>query len=147
MRKTTKLLCVSMLTLLSACATPDDGYYDKNGNWIAYNRYNETAHPHAPLPGGTDNRTDRTYYNDNGNGNGTTTVTTTTYSYDRPGYYDRNGYYSTMRGVRAPDDMLPPTGMCRVWFPNRAPEDQPGIESCSGIQGRIPAGAYVVYGG
>lgn len=140
MRQAPSLLCVSLLALLSACGTPSDGYYDANGNYIPYNRYNREAHDHAPLPGGTRE------YRDDGRPVAYTT-TTTTYSYDRPGYYDRNGYYSTISGVRAPEDMLPPRGMCRIWFPDRVVGDQPGIESCSGIEARVPAGAYVIYGG
>jgi len=134
MRKSIALTCVSLLTLLSACGTPDDGYYDANGNYIPYNRYNREAHDHAPLPGGTHEP-------------GAYTTTVTTYSYDRPGYYSGARYYTTMNGLTAPEDMLPPPGMCRIWFPDRTEDDQPGIESCDGIRRRVPAGAYVIYGG
>ena len=135
------LLATAMLPLLvSACAaTPDSGYYDANGNWIPYNRYNQEAHGHSPLPGGT--------YPPYSEDNRATTTTVTTYRYDRPGYYDYNGYYIAGEGNMVPLDMLPPRGLCRVWYPSRSPDDQPDIESCSNIKYRVPAGAYVIYGG
>jgi len=139
MRSFTYLACVSLVSLLSACGTPDSGYYDANGNWIPYNRYNREAHDHSPLPGGT-----HPPYDDHHQ----VTTTVTTYTYDRPGYYDYNGYYMAMdSGLNVPQDMFPPRGMCRVWFPDRVALHQPGIESCDGIRSRVPAGAYVIYGG
>lgn len=136
MRKS--LASLFLLSMLSACGSPDGGYYDNNGNWIANNPYAHRDHP--PLPGGT--RNERTEYSS------PRTTTVTTYHYDRRGYYDRNGYYMARdSGLTVADDMFPPRGMCRVWFPDRAPIDQPGIESCTGIQNRVPAGAYVIYGG
>ena len=144
MRSFTSLACLSLITLLSACGSPSDGYYDANGNYIPYNRYNREAHDHAPLPGGTNNyESRRDYYDNHPDGYSTTTV----YHYDRAGYYDDNGYYTTMNGMRAPRKMLPMRGMCRVWFPDRDMDDQPDVESCTNIQSRVPAGAYVIYGG
>ncbi len=136
MRRLTFLAC---LALLSACATPDSGYYDANGNWIPYNRYNQEAHAHSPLPGGTH----PPYAEDNRD----TVTTVTTYSYDRPGYYDYNGYYIANRGNLVPRNMFPPRGMCRVWDPQRDADDQAPVESCSDISYRVPAGSYVIYGG
>lgn len=133
MRKLMLLTSAALLSLLSACGTPDAGYYDANGNYIPNNPYNRNAHDHAPLPGGTHQPYDER---------------AVTYHYDRPGYYDRNGYYIARdKGPTVSEDMFPPRGMCRVWFPERAVIDQPGIESCNGIQSRVPAGAYVIYGG
>jgi len=128
------LICASFLSLLAACATPDNGYYDTNGNWIPNNPYNSQNHTRAPLPGGThdyrDDRYDRVE------------------RYDRAGYYDRNGYYIARDGGPAvPEDMFPPRGMCRVWFIERPAIDQPKIESCDDIRSRVPVGAYVIYGG
>jgi len=138
MRNIISLACISLM--LSACGTPSDGYYDANGNWIPYNRYNEEAHAHSPLPGGP-----HPDYNDNPP---VYTTTTTTYTYDRPGYYDYNGYYIARdAGPAIPPGMFPPRGMCRVWFTDRAIADQPPIETCDGIKYRVPAGAYVIYGG
>lgn len=137
MSRFTALACISLLAL-SACGTPDNGYYDANGNWIPYNRYNREAHNHSPLPGGT-----RSEYIDD-----SATTTVTTYTYDRPGYYDYNGYYVARdTGFGVPADMFPPRGMCRVWFPERVPGRQPAIETCNNINLRVPAGAYVIYGG
>lgn len=136
MRTLTKLACVSFLSLLSACGTPSDGYYDANGNYVPYNRYNSEDHAHSPLPGGTRDQYEpaRTDYG--------------VVRYDRAGYYDSNGYYITVdNGPNVPTSMFPPRGMCRVWFPERAAIDQPRIESCDGIRSRVPAGAYVIYGG
>ncbi len=143
MRTLTSLACVSLVSLLSACATPDNGYYDANGNWIPYNRYNRQAHDHSPLPGGTYSD----YYDDDYRYDDRPVATTvTTYRYDRAGYYDYNGYYVN-DGPALPDGMFPRRGMCRVWLPNRSPANQPPVESCNGIRGRVPAGAYVIYGG
>lgn len=125
------LACVSAASLLAACGTPNGGYYDQYGN------YNPTGSPykvkedkHSPLPGGTTRPYDEIRYS-------------------RAGYYDYNGYYLDRRydNLRVPDDMLPPRGMCRVWFVERSLEDQPSIESCDMIKARVPAGAYVIFGG
>ena len=153
MRLIKTLSTVALMSLLSACGTPSDGYYDANGNFVPNNPYNRTNHDHAPLPGGThppetynDAYTDR--YDDGIHGGRKTVTTTTTYSYDRPGYYNANGYYDTMEGgATVPSDMFPSHGMCRVWFPSRPALNQPPVESCDGIQSRVPAGAYVIYGG
>ncbi len=136
MRNTKILACLSLMTMLSACGTPDQGYYDRNGNYVPNNPYNRNAHDHAPLPGGTHPEYDDTHY----------ASTHATWHYDRAGYYDQNGYYIE-HGPSVSSDMLPPHGMCRVWFPERAVMDQPPIEDCDGIRGRVPAGAYVIYGG
>jgi len=142
MRKFTSLACLSLVSLLSACGTPNDGYYDKNGNFIPNNPQRKGAANHAPLPGGT---YDERYTGDPAVSR--TTVTTTT-RYDRPGYYDEYGYYRTMEGGwKVPADMFPPRGMCRVWFRDRPLADQPPVESCSGINDYVPSGAYVIYGG
>ena len=50
-------------------------------------------------------------------------------------------------GLTVPKDMFPPRGMCRVWFVQSTPFEQPDIESCNDIKSRVPAGAYVIYGG
>lgn len=135
MRTLTKITMVALLPLLSACGSPDYGYYDNNGNWIAPTGSTETQRRHSPSPG---LRTDDRYYNDD----------VRVIRYERPGYYDYYGNYITVESrVGAPRNMLPPRGMCRVWFPDRVAEDQPRVESCNGIQYRVPAGAYVIYGG
>lgn len=131
------LAALACASLLSACNNPNGGYYDANGNFIATDTpYNMSEGKHPPLPGGTDD--DRYYHHRR----------TTTVYYDRPGYYDYRGYYfDRSNDFGVPESMLPPRGMCRVWFADRPPEGQPGIESCNGIHARVPAGAYVIYGG
>ncbi len=144
MRTIPSLVCLSLVSLLSACATPDAGYYDANGNWIA-NNPNNANHSHAPLPGGTRNSQNSDYYNDHPV---STTTTVTTYNYDHRGYYDDNGYYlASEEGPNVPQDMFPLRGMCRVWFEDRTVDNQPAIESCKGIKSQVPAGAYAIYGG
>lgn len=129
------LTCISVVSLLAACGPTSDGYYDTNGNWIATNT---THQPHAPLPGGThDPRVDNNDYNNGYN-----------VHYSRRGYYDYNGYYIPAdSGLTVPDNMFPPRGMCRVWMMDRRASEQPMAESCDGIKSRVPAGAYVIYGG
>ena len=131
MRLTTTLTCVSLLTLLAACSEPD-GYYDAHGKFIHNTPYNNTKN----VP--DQNRYVDSRYND----------TNTNVNYSRRGYYDYNGYYIAKNyGPVVPSDMFPPRGMCRVWFPDRDPADQPEIETCAGIRSRVPAGAYVIFGG
>ncbi len=127
--------CVSVVSLLAACGPTSDGYYDTNGNWIATNT---THKPHAPLPGGTNNDfAERDNFGHTNNVN-----------YSRRGYYDYNGYYiPNDSGLTVPQSMFPPRGMCRVWMMDRKASDQPAVESCDGIKSRVPAGAYVIYGG
>jgi hypothetical protein len=156
MRTSTSLACVSLLTLLSACAAQPDGYYDANGSWVTTGGVAnpKVAQDHAPMPGGPYNEYNNghTVYNDGYATAPTAYSTTTTYHYDRAGYYAPDGTYvgadyTSAMVVPVPTDMFPPHGMCRVWFSSRAPNDQPAIESCDGIRARVPAGAYVIYGG
>lgn len=130
--------CISVASLLAACGTPDGGYYDKNGNYVPTDTpHNIQENAHSPMPGGNpnaeyDREHDRSAYP----------------RYKRRGYYDYNGYYiSRDSGLDVPSDMFPPRGMCRVWFVDRVLADQPEVESCNGIRNRVPAGAYVIYGG
>ena len=125
----------SLLISLSACGAPDE-YYDSNGNWVGpANSTTQAQRRHAPNPGKPG------YYGDDH-------YRPRTVTYDRAGYYDYNGNYVTMDDtMRMGDDQLPPRGMCRIWLPNRTPQQQPAIEECDGIQNRVPVGAYVVYGG
>lgn len=132
----TLLACACLMPVLAACEAPDGGYYDKNGNWIATGSpYAVSKQSHAPLPGGP-----RDGYYDEDN---------SYYKYDRRGYYDSYGTYVVAVPVMTsvPDSMFPPRGMCRVWFPDRMLTDQPRVESCNGIHSRVPAGAYVIFGG
>jgi hypothetical protein len=132
----TKLMCFSLATLMGACAPA--GYYDSNGVYRSYGQSDSYRHdrPMTPAPAAAV----ETYPSD--------TVETTTIIYTRPGYYDRNGdFIAANSGPRVPAEYFPPRGMCRVWFTGRPAQYQPAIESCTGIQSRVPADAYVVYGG
>lgn len=131
-RALTLLSCVSIVSLLAACGSPDGGYYDAGGNWVGTDTSYGKSYPDSKVTHGY--RRDRDNYGDN--------------RYSRRGYYDREGYYVERDGsMNVPDDMFPPRGMCRVWFTNRSVSDQPGVESCDDIMSRVPAGAYVIYGG
>jgi hypothetical protein len=143
MRIGTSLICLSALSLLTACGNPNDGYYDANGTYIPpANTTTEAQRIHAPSP--TEHMGE--YYADHRYGH---YVEPSSYYYDRRGYYDYYGnYYSSLAsGAGVPEGMLPPRGMCRVWFPDRVPSEQPKIESCNDIHARAPMGTYVIYGG
>jgi len=144
MRITTLVTGLSLAVMLSACGAPDYGYYDSNGNFIPpANATSEAARRHAP-----DSSKSLPARNYDNTSNVIVVPSNVDYRYDRRGYYDYYGNYVTVdTRVSVPNDMFPPRGMCRVWLPNRAPEYQPRIESCDNIQYRIPAGAYVIYGG
>lgn len=144
MRITTSLAFISALSLLAACA-PNGEYYDSNGNYIVKpNSTTEAQRTHSPSPGG---QSDSNYSERNHNRYADRSEQHSS-GYERAGYYDYNGYYIDRNaGMNVPDDMFPPRGMCRVWFTNRTPAKQPGVESCNNIRSRVPAGAYVIYGG
>ena len=133
MRPLPTLACVSMIALLAACAQTSDGYYDANGDYQYYN-----ANTPAPFAHNVTMR-DRAKNASPKNA----------YTYDRRGYYDNYGNYvaDNEEGMSVPNNMFPPRGMCRIWFTNRNNVDQPPVESCNRIRTRLPAGAYVIYGG
>ncbi len=133
--------CATLISLLAACGTPNGGYYDANGNYIATDTpHNMSNNSHAPLPGGTRSYRSRMERED---GNYPSSK-----RYTRRGYYDYNGYYIDQNsGLNVPENMYPPQGMCRIWFAERAAAEQPGIESCDNINSRAPARSYIIYGG
>ena len=45
-----------------------------------------------------------------------------------------------------PHEYIPPPGNCRIWYPDRSPEEQPAPERCLEIYD-VPAGVRLVYGG
>ncbi len=53
---------------------------------------------------------------------------------------------SDARSFRIPPGHYPPRGQCRIWVPNRPPGQQSPPGSCSDLERRVPAGAYLVYG-
>jgi hypothetical protein len=48
--------------------------------------------------------------------------------------------------VGIPHDFIPSPGWCRVWYPDRSPNEQPAPERCLEIP-EIPSGTWLVYGG
>lgn len=130
MRYSKLILSLFVLFTLADCSAPERGHYDANGMWVpASNATTEAQRIHSP---------------------DSASMTPPNYEYDNNGYYHSRKYYSGADNGYAfsvPMDYLPPRGMCRVWFMNRTPEHQPSIESCEGIHSRMPAGAYVIYGG
>ena len=48
--------------------------------------------------------------------------------------------------VIVPASHLPPAGACRIWYPDRALEDQPEPGDCSTLQRELPPGAVLVRG-
>lgn len=135
MRILPSIACLSLLTLLAACGESSEGYYDSNGRYI----YNST---NASQPFEHD-VTLRDHMRNENRANASDTT------YNRRGYYDDDGRYSTTYndGMTVPSNMFPARGLCRVWFVDRAPSRQPNVESCTNIKQRVPAGAYVIYGG
>jgi hypothetical protein len=49
-----------------------------------------------------------------------------------------------LKGV--PPGHYPKRGECRVWVPGRPPGRQAAPTSCTSLRGRVPAGAFVLYG-
>lgn len=49
--------------------------------------------------------------------------------------------------LRVPPGHYPPRGMCRVWYGGRPPGHQPPPRRCGALRGRVPHGAYLLYGG
>lgn len=138
-RTLTVIACLSLSSMLAACGA-NNGYYDAKGNYISSESpYNAEQDLHYTNPGRTHNEYSAQDDDDNHSEYG---------RYDRRGYYDRNGdYITTDDGLSVPENMLPPRGMCRVWFARRRASEQPAVESCSSIKSRVSAGAYVIYGG
>lgn len=140
MKISATFISLSLLMCSAACAPA--GYYDANGDYRSYGKsdsYRTSTVRDDGAPGNPDNHT----------AYAVPAQSTTTVIYDRPGYYDSNGYYVSADNfpTAVPKSMLPPRGMCRVWFADRPARYQPEVESCSGIQSRVPEGAYVIYGG
>ena len=134
------LASLSSLALLAACNPPSlDGQCDRYGNWVSpRNPTTESQRVKPPLPGHT---YDKRHHN-------RCSGEIRNVRYDRPGYYDENGYYIPAANAPAiPSHMVPPRGMCRVWVPGVANSRQSPVEVCDGISSRVPAGAYVLFGG
>lgn len=137
------LATLAATTLMSACAP--SGSYDSNGEYHAYGKDDSYRQQHAmsDTPRDTmhyDASRDIHYYDE--------PVRTTTIIYDRPGYYDANGYYITWDdGPHVPDEFFPPAGKCRIWIEGRPISEQPPVQSCHSVRHNVPGGGYVMYGG
>lgn len=46
--------------------------------------------------------------------------------------------------VVVPAGHMPPTGMCRIWYPDRSIAQQPAPGDCNALRESIPEGAYLV---
>lgn len=141
------LAFVSLVSFVAACSThkysaSEGGYYDEYGNYIPTDTpHNIRLHAHPPLPGGGQAGEYGREYHEQHREEGYP-------RYIRRGYYDHNGkYVMPVKGINVPRDMFPPSGMCRIWFPDLAISKQPAIEQCDGINTRVPENAYVIYGG
>lgn len=139
----TLLTCVALTALLTACG-PTDGYYDANGRFVYEDtsaRSRITGHHSRPYSAAVNrDRANQEYGYDHNDREYP--------AYDHRGYYDRDGSYVELgRRPGMSENMFPPRGMCRVWFASRPAAQQPPVESCNGIQSRVPDGAYVIYGG
>lgn len=140
-RTSSKFSCIIVLLLLTACGEPMNGYYDSKGNFVSTEMQNNTNN--TPRYIGSV-RNDEKYARSQDRRNHRRLHP----QYDRLGYYDHTGHYVADDGIlNVPENMFPPRGMCRIWFVERPVAEQPGIETCSGIESRIPTDAYVVYGG
>ncbi|HSJ30813.1 MAG TPA: hypothetical protein VK933_05220 [Longimicrobiales bacterium] len=61
-----------------------------------------------------------------------------------------NGRGQPARGPRklngVPPGHYPKPGECRIWHSGRPPGQQPKPTACSNLMGRVPAGAFILYG-
>ena len=48
--------------------------------------------------------------------------------------------------VILPASELPPAGKCRIWYPNRAADEQPEPGDCDALRRQVPTGAVLVRG-
>jgi hypothetical protein len=46
--------------------------------------------------------------------------------------------------VVVPAGHMPPSGMCRIWYPDRHISQQPAPGDCTALRDNIPAGAYLI---
>lgn len=52
----------------------------------------------------------------------------------------------TSQTVTVPAVYKPPPGACRAWYPDRAPEQQPGPVPCAELEAAVPEGAALIRG-
>ncbi|HSK20640.1 MAG TPA: hypothetical protein VK912_15920 [Longimicrobiales bacterium] len=69
---------------------------------------------------------------------------------DRDDSRNGNGRGQPARGPRklngVPPGHYPKAGECRIWHSGRPPGQQPKPTACSNLMGRVPAGAFILYG-
>lgn len=53
---------------------------------------------------------------------------------------------TSLEPVIVPASHLPPSGECRIWYPDREPTDQPPPGDCRDLQRQVPAGSVLVRG-
>lgn len=141
-KKYTSITTLSLLfcaAALGACGS-DNGYYDSKGNYVSKeSRYgSQTGAQYV----------DSTQYADHYEVRTQSDYPNQYAGYHRLGFYDHNGQYIVSdNALSIPKTLYPANGLCRVWFINRIPSQQPPIETCDDIKSRVPAGAYVIYGG
>jgi hypothetical protein len=52
------------------------------------------------------------------------------------------------RGLKGvPPGHYPRPGECRLWYPGRPPGQQPRAVPCESLHGRVPSGAFILFGG
>lgn len=49
--------------------------------------------------------------------------------------------------IEVPPGHIPPIGMCRLWYPDRSPSQQPPPGECNELRSRIPVGVSLIRGG
>jgi hypothetical protein len=45
-----------------------------------------------------------------------------------------------------PPGHFPKPGECRLWYSGKPPGQQPKATSCASLRGKVPAGAFILYG-
>lgn len=120
-----KAACLPLLLLAAACQP--SGFYDSHGNY------------HASDKGFQGESARTTSATDDKNA--------ASFNFGNPGFYDYQGnYVSKESAPSVPDDFTPPSGLCRIYSPDKALSMQPPAEGCRDRY-HIPQGAYVIYGG
>lgn len=65
-------------------------------------------------------------------------------SQDHDRYYGHDPRYSN--GPNVPQGYMPRPGECRIWYPDRSPNNQPPSGNCAYLRNHVPPGAYLLIG-